>query len=266
MPLRKRAAAARQGPTEGVPETFRDEAVVLRRRPFAEADWVLTCITREHGKLGVLARGARRARARNAAGLDLLTRSELMLAPGRGLAVLTQARPLGIPWPGADVIRTACGGVLAELVDAVLEEGHPDPRLYQLTSEVRECMADPRGDPRLELVLAAFTIASLGGYRPELERCVGCDKPLTDSEGEFVARLGGVLQGACREGRPEALPCSAAALRVLRRLEQGDEATLRRLRWSNPLRDQVEAVLIAHLEHHLDRSINSAKVLAQVRP
>jgi hypothetical protein len=44
-----------------------------------------------------------------------------------------------------------------------------------------------------------------------------------------------------------------------------DEATVRRLRWTNPLRDQVEAILIAHLEHHLDRPMKAARVLADLR-
>jgi DNA repair protein RecO (recombination protein O) len=249
-----------------VSESFSDEGIVLRRRAFAEADRILVVITRDHGKLSVLAKGARRARARNAAGLDLLTRSEFVLIPGRGMAVLAQARALGLPWPGADILRTACGGVLAELVDATLEEGHPDPDLYRLVAEARERMADPAGDPRLELAVAAFQIAATGGYLPELHHCAGCGKDLGDRDGGFLPTLGGIVQGPCWASQPEARPCSAAALRVLRRMELDDQSTLRRLRWSEPLRDQVESILLAHLEHHLDRPMKAARILAELRP
>ena len=247
-------------------EGFSDEGVVLRRRAFAEADRILVVITRDHGKVSVLARGARRARARNAAGLDLLTRSELVLIPGRGMVVLAQARSVGLPWPGSDLLRTACGGVLAELADATLEEGHPDPQLYQLVAEARDRMADPAGDPRLELAVAAFRIAAAGGYLPELHHCAGCGKELGDRDGGFLPALGGILQGSCWGFQPGAQPCSAAALRVLRRMEIDDQPTLRRLRWSEPLREQVESILLAHLEHHLDRPMKAARVLAELRP
>ena len=242
-----------------------DEGIVLRRRAYAEADRILVMITREHGKISILAKGARRPKARNAAGLDLLTRSELLLVPGRGMATLAQARPVGLPWPGADIVRTACGAVLAELVDATLEEGHPDPELYQLVREARERMADPEGDARLELALSSFQIAAIGGYRPELQRCAVCGEDLRDRDGGFSPRLGGVVQADCWVEEPMALPCSAATLRVLRRMEAGDLATLRRLRWSDSLRDQVEAILLTHLEHHLDKPMKATRILAEFR-
>lgn len=248
-----------------MPDLVSDEGIVLRRRTYAEADRILVMITREHGKISVLAKGARRAKARNAAGLDLLTRSELLLVPGRGMATLAQARPVGFPWPGADIVRTACGAVLAELVDATVEEGHPDPELYQLVLEARERMADPDGDARLELALSSFQIAAIGGYRPELQRCAVCGEELRDRDGGFLPRLGGVVQADCWLVEPMALPCSAPTLRVLRRMEAGDLATLRRLRWSDLLRDQVEAVLLAHLEHHLDKPMKATRILAEFR-
>lgn len=248
-----------------MPELVSDEGIVLRRRTFAEADRILVIFTRDQGKLSVLARGVRRAKARNAAGLDLLTRSELLLIPGRSMAVLAQARAVGLPWPGSDIVRTACGGVLAELVDATIEENHPDPELYQLIAETRERMADLSGDARLELALSSFQIATLGGYLPELRRCAICGEELQDREGGFLPAMGGMVQGECRTAQPGALPCSAPALRVLRRMEAGDRTMLRRLRWSEPLRDEVEAILLAHLEHHLDKPLKSARILAEFR-
>jgi DNA repair protein RecO (recombination protein O) len=248
-----------------VPDLVSDEGIVLRRRTFAEADRILVIFTRDQGKLSVLARGARRAKARNAAGLDLLTRSELLLVPGRSMAVVAQARALGLPWPGSDILRTACGGVLAELVDATLEEGHPEPELYQLIVGARERMADPSCDARLELALTSFQIAALGGYLPELRRCASCGEQLEDRDGGFLPALGGILQAGCWISQPGVLPCSAATLRILRRMEAGDLVTLRRLRWSDVLRDQVESILLAHLEHHLDRPLKAARILGEVR-
>ena len=248
-----------------MPELVRDEGIVLRRRNFAEADRILVIFTRDQGKLSVLARGARRSKARNAAGLDLLTRSELLLVPGRSMAVLAQARALGLPWPGADIVRTACGGILAELVDATLEEGHPDPELYRLISATRERLADLTSDPRLELALSAFQIAALGGYLPELRRCAICNEQLEDRDGGFLPAMGGMVQGGCWNAELGLLPCSAPTLRVLRRMAAGDVTLLRRLRWSERLRDEVESIVLIHLEHHLDRPLKSARILAEFR-
>ncbi|HVC23770.1 MAG TPA: DNA repair protein RecO [Candidatus Dormibacteraeota bacterium] len=246
-------------------ELVSDEGIVLRRRAFAEADRILVFFTRDQGKISVLARGARRAKARNAAGLDLLTRSELLLVPGRTMSVLAQARAVGLPWPGADIVRTACGAVLAELVDATVEEGHPDPALYQLVSAARERMASSAEDARLELALASFQLAAGGGYLPDLHRCAMCGEVLEDREGGFLPALGGIVQGGCWTAQPGVMPCAAATLRILRRMESGDVPLLRRLRWPEALRDEVESILLAHLEHHLDRPLKAARILADLR-
>ena len=44
--------------------TYQANAVVLRRLEYGEADRILTLLTREYGKLGAIAKGARRGKAR----------------------------------------------------------------------------------------------------------------------------------------------------------------------------------------------------------
>lgn len=248
-----------------MPGSFADEGIVLRRRTFGDADRILVVLTRDHGKLSVLVRGARRAKARNGAGLDLLARSQMMLIPGRNLAVLAQARQVGGSPAASDLVRLACAGVLAELVDATLEEGHPEPRVYDIMAEAAARLSSPVRDPRMELALAAFSLAAVGGYLPELNRCAGCGEALQDRAGQFVPHLGGVVQGDCSPGPVPAVACAAPTLRVLRRMAAADEATVSRLRWTTELRDQVETILITHLEHHLDRPMKAARVLAEIR-
>ncbi|MGC8474302.1 MAG: DNA repair protein RecO, partial [Candidatus Dormibacteria bacterium] len=118
-----------------MPAPVADEGVVLRRRNYQEADRILVILTRDHGKVSCLARGVRRPRARNAAGLELLGRAKLLLIPGRSLYVLAQARPVGAGGLGDDPVRLACASLFAEAADGLLEEGHPDPTLFDLVGE-----------------------------------------------------------------------------------------------------------------------------------
>lgn len=243
---------------------YSDEGIILRRRVFGDADRVFVILTKEHGKVSVMARGIRRAKARNAAGMDLLSRSRMQLIPGRNMATLAQVMP-GIAGPtGADITRLACAGVLAELVDATVEEGHPEPRVYEILAAAADRISSASADPRLALALAAFALAAAQGYEPELRLCVGCGQELKNEDGVFLPSYGGLVQRPCVAGAG-GLPCSASSLRVLRRMAVADEETVTRLRWSAELRNEVEAILIAHLEHHLDRPMRAARVLAEVR-
>ncbi len=245
-----------------MPAPVADEGVVLRRRNYQEADRILVILTRDHGKVSCLARGVRRPRARNAAGLDLLGRAKLLLIPGRSLYVLAQARPVGAPGRGDDPIRLACAALFAEAADGLLEEGHPDPILFELVGEHAERLLDIGRPPRPELVLALFRLAAEVGYLPALERCMGCDRPLENRPGSFVPELGGVVQPPCPV--PGGVSCEAATIRVLRALARGDYEVGRRLRWSPQLLSETEAVLVAHLRHRLDRRLLAADVLTQL--
>ncbi|HEX7733037.1 MAG TPA: recombination protein O N-terminal domain-containing protein, partial [Rhodanobacter sp.] len=73
-------------------------AYVLHARPYRETSLLLECLTRDHGRLGVVARGVRGERARlrrsqlepfQRLALDLLLRGEL--------ATLTGAETVGMP-------------------------------------------------------------------------------------------------------------------------------------------------------------------------
>jgi len=44
--------------------TYSDEGIVLRRIDYGEADRILTVLTLEHGKIGVIARGVRKSQSR----------------------------------------------------------------------------------------------------------------------------------------------------------------------------------------------------------
>ena len=235
---------------------------MLRRHNFQEADRILVLMTREHGKISCVARGVRRPRARNAAGLDLLGRAQLLLIPGRNLYVLAQARPVGPPGDSHDPVRLACAALFAEAADGLLEEGHPEPQLFDLVVEHSARLRDPRSAPRVELALALFRLSAEVGYLPALDRCMACDQPLEDRPGTFSPALGGMVQPPCVG--EEGVACGAATLRVLRALGRGEFELGRRLRWGPQLLSEVEAVLVAHLRHRLDRRLVAADVLAQL--
>lgn len=70
-----------------------DSALVLRRTNYGEADRVVTLLCQEYGIQDVFAKGARSQKSRLAAGVELLTISEVSFIDGKsGLKTLTGAR------------------------------------------------------------------------------------------------------------------------------------------------------------------------------
>lgn len=72
---------------------IRTKAIVLRRTNYGEADRILQLLTPEHGKVSVIAKGARREKSKLAGGIELFAICDVTFIPGRGeMGTLTGAR------------------------------------------------------------------------------------------------------------------------------------------------------------------------------
>jgi DNA repair protein RecO (recombination protein O) len=245
--------------------TYVTEGVVLRRVDYGEADRILTVLTREHGKIGVIARGVRKANSRMAAHTDLFARSRMQLARGRGdLDVLTQAEAIGSTVPLADARRAACASVCAELADRVLETNHPDAETFDLVVEALIDCTDVARDPRAALVWLSRRMIDRLGYAPRLHECPSCETPLLEASAWFSAVAGGLLCPRCATSDPGSVECSVRVIKVLRVAATGDFLLYRRLLLDDQSLATLEAVAERELAQHLDRQLRSLSVLRAI--
>lgn len=246
--------------------TYTDEGIVLRRVDYAEADRILTVLTREHGKVGVIARGVRKAPGRMAPHTDLFARSRMQIARGRGeLDVLTQAQRVGPPPPLTDARRTACAGLCAELADRVLEGGHPlEAGIYELVADALAACADLQRDPRAAVAWFARRMIDRLGYAPELTVCASCGSALAEQPAWFSAAGGGLLCSKCFAADPAAMQCPVRVIKVLRVIAAGDAELYARLRLDAATLEVLEQVVERELAQHVDRRLRSLDVLRAV--
>lgn len=245
--------------------TYTTEGVVLRRVDYGEADRILTVLTREHGKIGVIARGVRRAGSRMAAHTDLFARSRMELARGRGeLEVLTSAETLGSPAPLGDARRAACAAVCAEIADRVLESHAPDEEMYDLVAGALGDCGDNSRDPRLALLWLTRRMIDRLGYAPQLYECASCAVVLPEQGAWFSATAGGLLCDRCGALDPAAVECSVRVIKVLRVAAAGDDGLYRRLRLDEASLGVLEVVAERELAQHLERQLRSLAVLRAI--
>jgi DNA repair protein RecO (recombination protein O) len=245
--------------------TYVADGVILRRVDYGESDRILTVLTREHGKIGVIARGVRKANSRMAAHTDLFARSRMQLARGRGnLDVLTQAETIGSAAPLADARRAACASVCAELADRVLEPNHPDEETFDLVVEALADCTDAARDPRAALVWLTRRMIDRLGYAPRLHECASCETPLPETAAWFSAAAGGLLCPRCATSDPGSVECSVRVIKVLRVAAAGDLALYRRLRLDEQSLATLEWVAERELAQHLDRQLRSLPVLRAI--
>jgi DNA repair protein RecO (recombination protein O) len=237
------------------------EGFTLRRTDYGEADRILTLFTPTYGKTRAIAKGVRKTKSRLAGHLEPFTRSQMLLAMGRDLDIVTQAEGRErFERLSADFWSATAAWYIAELVDRFLEDADPHPRLYALFVETLrrlDAQASEADHARSWLALRYFELWLLGelGYRPGLHHCVGCDQPLRPEDQGYSPEMGGALCTDCM--RYGARRLSLPALKVLRLLQTTEWSALPRLRLEPALQAEIEATLQATIRYHLERDLKS---------
>ena len=185
--------------------SLKTEAVVLRSLRFGEADRILHLYTLDRGRMGAIAKGARKTRSRFGARLEPLSHVELVLHVGTGeLATVTGADLVSSHAPAReDAYRRDVGLIGAEAMLRLFPEQERSDRAF--TALVRflglldKLPPGRAGRPELDALGLAFQLKLLwvAGYLPHLGSCAQCGSagPL---EG-FSAQAGGVVCHGCAE-------------------------------------------------------------------
>ncbi|MET0838350.1 MAG: DNA repair protein RecO [Marmoricola sp.] len=233
---------------------YSDEAIVLRTHKLAEADRIITLLTREHGIVRAVAKGVRRTSSRFGSRLEPFTHVDLQLAVGRNLDVVTQAEtraPFGARIAD-DYDRYTAASVMLETAERLVsEERQPSVQQYLLLVGALRAMTS--GEHRANDVLDSFLLRSLAvaGYAPSFSACANCG--LEGPHPAVSPAAGGSLCPTCRV--PGCASPAMETLELLGALLAGD--------W--PVVDVADArhrregrgLVSAYVAWHLERGLRS---------
>lgn len=265
--------------------SLKTEAIVLRNRKFSESSLIVTLLSRDHGRLDVLAKGCRREKSPMFGHLDLYQKEDVLVLkrPQAGLDLLIEAafadEHAGLRFsPPA----FAAAGLLADLAAESTLVGDTQAGLYQVLSgamgllsglgdiRARAGLAAPMSFSAAEknvlvgrtLKLALLDMLGWLGYGLELGRCVVCGSEAGDARGAALSRRqGGLVCGQCRSRVKDAVGIRAEALASLRERSGGERHELalpagERRRWLR--------FLVDYAQHAIEKPLRGTKVLFQL--
>jgi DNA repair protein RecO (recombination protein O) len=236
--------------------TVKTEAIVLRSIRYGEADRILHLYSRQRGRIGAIAKGARKPRSRFGGRLEPFFRLDLMLHEGRGdlLTVTGVATVDGYPRLRSSGPAITAGARACDAVLRLLDAAEPNPPAYNLLCRYLALLDDP-AEPtaaRLEVALSfRIKLALAAGFSPELASCARCGE--AEHLAGFSGAAGGVVCASCEAG---SFPLSEQAHRFMvealaRPLSEAPAAEPQALR-------QVERAVGETLEHHAHVQLRAA--------
>lgn len=244
---------------------YRTEALVMGRLELGETDRILTLYTPQYGKYRAVAKGIRRPTSRLAPHLELYSRTRLMLAKGRELDVVTGAESLDAHWPlRGDIERFGAVSYLVELLNQLTEDRQENAPLYTLVARSIELLAQA-ADAFAVTRHYELALLTLLGFRPELYRCVQCERNLEAEPNAFSAHLGGMLCPACRGVDQSAMLLSVNAQKYIRVLDRSGLAAAMQLRPEGVTAGEIERCLGGYARHHAERDARSLGVMKSIR-
>src|SRR3954471_18538795 len=243
-------------------KTLKTEAIVLRSIRYGEADRILHLYSKTKGRIGAIAKGARKPKSRFGGRLEPFFRLDLILHERRGdlMTVTNVATIDGYPRMDASAGRRSSGPALtagARACDAVLrllDSAEPNLPAYNLLCRYLALLDDP-AEPRAAALETALSfrlkLALVAGFAPELASCAQCGE--ADHLAGFSGAAGGVVCGSCEAG---SFPLDEEAHRFMveglaKPLSEAPEAESRALR-------QVERAVGETLEHHAHVQLRAA--------
>src|SRR5215470_15364380 len=237
----------------GAGRTYRTETVVLRSLRFSEADRILHLYTLERGRVGAIAKGARKTKSRFGARLEPLSHVELMLHEGSGELQTVTGADLVRPHRAAreDGYRLQVGLIGAEAMLRLFVEPEPNRRAFTALTRFLDALDDAPSSgggarPALDPLALAFQLKLLwvSGYLPHLTSCVECGAGRLVG---FSARAGGAV---CRDHAPGALALSAESLAGAERLLSAPLVDAPTVELTDRARRETLAVVTSSYEEH----------------
>ncbi len=151
-------------------------AIVIRVVEFSETSCVVTLFTRDFGKIGALAKGARRPKSPFESALDLLAvcRIVFLHKSSESLDLLTEAKlERRFRAASRDLSRLYAGYYVAELLRELTHEGDPHPELFDAAEAA---LRELEGDLDVFRLVLRFELVALRvlGHLPELNCCAAC--------------------------------------------------------------------------------------------
>lgn len=244
---------------------YRVEGLVIRSLDYGEGNKIITIFTENYGKIGIMARGAKKMNSRHSAASQLFTYAEYVFyRVGNKLGNLNSAEIINSHRRlREDLLLSAYAAYITELTERLVAEQEASPWLYRQYQSALQQLDDGK-DAQIIMHIYEMKMLRHAGYVPELDQCVSCGKTAEDVR-HYSIRLGGGLCRTCASSHPDAEPIHDQVMKLLRLFTRVDLARLGKIEVKADNKVQLKAFMRTWLDTHLDVRLRSRDILEQMQ-
>jgi len=235
------------------------EGIVIRTTDYGETNKIVTLYTREWGKVGIMARGAKKPNSRLSSITQLFTHGYFLVQRGSGLGSLQQGEIItSMRSIGEDIFLTAYASYIVELTDKCTEEKKSNPFHFELLYQTLNYMNEGY-EPDILMNIYEMKMLNVMGLYPILNQCSVCGS--TDGHFSFSIREGGFICHRCLDKDPYHFKLSPASVKLLRLFYYFDLSRLGTISVKDETKEELKKVITAYYEEYSGLHLKTKKFL-----
>jgi DNA repair protein RecO (recombination protein O) len=238
------------------------EGIVIRTTDYGETNKVVTLYTREWGKIGVMARGAKKPNSRLSSITLLFTHGYFLIQKGTGLGSVQQGEIISsLRSIGEDIFLTAYASYIVELTDKCTEDKKPNPFHFELLFQTLNYLNEGY-DPDVLMNIYEMKMLNVMGLYPILNQCSICGS--TDGNFSFSIREGGFICHRCLARDPYHLKISPATVKLLRLFYYFDLSRLGSISVKEETKAELKQVISLYYDEYSGLYLKTKKFLSSI--
>ncbi|GGE47103.1 DNA repair protein RecO [Pullulanibacillus camelliae] len=239
------------------------EGIVIHTTDYGETNKIVTLYTKELGKVGVMARGAKKPRSKLSAGSQFLTYGLYLFTKGKGLGTLQQADPIDpFRYIKADIEKMAYASYIVDVIHKLSDKDVHFAAIYQWVYHLLKYM-DEGLDPQVLTFIYEIKMLPVLGIEAEVDRCVRCGQA---EEGvAFSVSQGGILCQRCHSSDPNALPLSSTSAKLLRMFKHIQVDRIGKIALKEETKQQIKTVIDAYYEAYSGLNLKTKRFIDQLQ-
>ena len=231
----------------------RATAIPLAIYPYSSTSHIVHWLTRHHGKVSTLLKGALRPNSRFLGEYELFSTSELLyfakpnstLYTAKECSLLQRRAAFRTDWRAMQV-----ASYLAALLNRTTPEDAPHPELFSLYEDLLD-FAEINGAHHQFMPWAELQFSDAHGHAPNLGNCVLCS---AKDKLRFCASQGGVVCTSCSKARKlPTLGSPPDVLAILRSWQQaGSPSSVVKTALTGRQRTDINAIISTFMLYHFN--------------
>ena len=237
------------------------EGIVIRTTDYSETNKILTLFTREHGKISVMANGAKRPKSRFASASQLFIYGMFVHHRYKGMGTLNQSDILdSFRHIRSDIILTSYAACMVELIDRLTPEEQPVPGLFELLYQLLFHLEEE--DPDVLLNILEVKMLTFAGTSPTLHQCSRCRKP--EGPFHFSQRFAGAICYPCSYEDPYHYPVDPHVVKLLYMFQRIPPDRIGKITVKKETKDQLKQIIDEYYQEYVGVYLKAKRFLAQI--